>query len=527
MRKLVVGGLVALGLVSFGLVGVGTANAADADRASTLRAQAHALGLDGKCEQALPILDQAASLDASDQRANALAAQCLMRLGRYAEAEARLAGPLAADSVPSRARLDLVAIRYHAKNIEGAAEALEAARPHHAGDAEFQLYDGMIRLDRGDHQGAARELQRARRNGGDSVEPAASFHEALAWAHARDGEKEREALRRVTAMDPNSIWAERANQRLSGGGTSRASGDLDSWFDVTVGGEWDDNVILRGNGIGSFFSPGTIRDDADARIVWSTRYGREMFSTRNWSGGFGVQYTGTSHHELKQYDQHYPSGTLWVNRRINEQLVAQLQVDGGYSWVDNKSFVQDSSVTPSLYYTWKNGQQTTLFGRGYWNNFMFNPVAPMNAASAREVDRDENGLALGLSHSVPVEGIRGSVNAGYIFYRNEADGREWDYIAHQPFVGMQSAVTDRTSLSGQLTYAYRHHDRRSRYDLTATSDTQDRRESDIGAAVTIDHAITDQLTGSMRYRYNDNGSNVRLFDYNRGIAGAYLTYKFF
>ena len=132
MCKLVVRGLVALTLV-FGLVGVGTAIAADADRASTLRAQAHALGLEGKCDQALPILDQAASLDASDQRANALAAQCLMRLGRYAEAEAKLAGPLAADPVPSRARLDLVAIRYHANKIKGAAEALEAARPHHAG----------------------------------------------------------------------------------------------------------------------------------------------------------------------------------------------------------------------------------------------------------------------------------------------------------------------------------------------------------------------------------------------------------
>ena len=42
MRALVAGGLIALAWAS-----VGTAIAADPDRASVLRAQAHALGLDG------------------------------------------------------------------------------------------------------------------------------------------------------------------------------------------------------------------------------------------------------------------------------------------------------------------------------------------------------------------------------------------------------------------------------------------------------------------------------------------------
>ena len=37
----------------------------------------------------------------------------------------------------------------------------------------------MILLDRGQYEDAARELQRARQNGADSVEPVASFHEAL------------------------------------------------------------------------------------------------------------------------------------------------------------------------------------------------------------------------------------------------------------------------------------------------------------------------------------------------------------
>ena len=520
MRALVAGGLIALAWAS-----VGTAIAADPDRASVLRAQAHALGLDGKYEQALPLLDQAVTLDPDDQRANALIVKCLMRLERYEEAEARLAGPLAADPIPGQARLDLVAIRYHARDIKGAAEALEAARPYHASEPEFQLYDGMILLDRGQYEDAARELQRSRQNGSGSVEPVASFHEALAWAHAREGEKEREALRRVTAIDPNSVWAERASRRLDGRGTSRVSGDLDSWFDITVGGEWDDNVILRGDGLGAIVSPMGIADDEDARLVWSARYGREMFRTNDWSGGFGVRYTGTSHRHLKQYDQHYPTGTFWINRRINEQLVAQIQVNGGYGWINNKSFVQDYSVTPSLYYTWKNGQQTTLFGRGYWNNFMFNPFATPLSASARDVDRDEQGGAVGLAHTVPVQSLRGSVNAGYVFYRNEADGREWDYIAHQPFVVIDSAITDRTSVSAQVSWAYRHHDRRSRYDLVA--DTQDRRESDVAGVVTLDHALSDQLTGTLRYRYNNHGSSSRVFDYDRSVVGAYLTYKFF
>ena len=107
------------------------------------------LAQQGKCAEAIPLLERALAADPREAKAGVLLARCQILGKDYAAAETTLSEALRRDPGQADAQLELAIARYHQENFAGARSALDAARPSLSGDARFQLYDGLVLLREG------------------------------------------------------------------------------------------------------------------------------------------------------------------------------------------------------------------------------------------------------------------------------------------------------------------------------------------------------------------------------------------
>lgn len=529
----------------FALTGMALAD--PSPKADVLRVRGELLASQGRCEDALPVFDAATEANPADGRAATLAGRCLIRLRRYKEAAERLSAAVAAQESPERAQLDLVTARYHAGDAAGAAEALEAARPVHGSDPEFALYEGMMLLEAGRARESAEALARAQQGGDDSITTVASFYEGVAWSRARDAERAERAFARVRARDVDGPWS-----RLLSSALRRPTGD-ERWLYVSVGGEWDTNVPLRGDDVilpgelaNGSATTSDLSEEEGFRFVWALNGGLELFRNRDWSGGVALRYTGSAHtdqdHDQDLFDTHFPVVSFWVDRALSESLVAQVQYDTGYAWVDSEPFLFPHTFTTALHQSWDNGQKTRVFARGYDRDYKFEgpvDVAPTvgldengnDLNEARDRERDSVGINLGLAHDVPLDALASSLTLGYVFHANEAKGEEYDYRAHELRAATRTELPAGFAIELAGGYTYKPHENRSTFpNLPVVASPyrlsgEKRRDRIWRGQIVVEKDLSDTLTAGARYRYTRHGSNVDAFDYSRAIAGAYVTLK--
>src|SRR5262249_28953275 len=239
------------------------------DESDVLRARGARLAAQGKCDEALPLFQQALAADPREARSALLAGRCLIAEKKYAEAEQSLAEATRRDPELQEVPLEVAIARYHQENYAGARQALEVARPSSSGDARFELYDGLVLLQEGKRDEGIAALERARKADPSLVEPTASYFEGLALQNQGARSQARDAMDRVVASDPTGRWGAAARTRLDQWTRTRTH-PRDYWASITVGAESDSNVVLRGNGVEL---PQEIKDEADMRTFWQANAG--------------------------------------------------------------------------------------------------------------------------------------------------------------------------------------------------------------------------------------------------------------
>jgi tetratricopeptide (TPR) repeat protein len=491
------------------------------DRSEVLRARAERLIAQDDCDGAVPLLRRALEVDPSDASAGMLAGRCLVSLRRYDEAEQVLTDTRRRSPDLRGLELQLAIARYHRENIEGARQALDAARPTSAGDAAFELYDALVRLAEGDRVSALQAFGRARAADPRRVDPIASYYEGITWANEGDRRQARAALQRVADQDPNGPWGQEAQRHLE----EMAGGWQNAWFaSVTLGAEIDDNVVLGGEDV---VIPAEIGDDDDERLIWRAVAGSEFYRTADWSMGLMLSYGGSAHRDLNEFDVHTPLGTLWIDRRITESLTAHLQYDGGHYLVDDDSFLVPHIVTPALYYAWGNGQHTRLFSRFYWYDYRFPRVDPDPVVEDVR-NRSGHGIATGFEHSVGLDTLSSTIRGGLTFDRYSSRGGEYTHRRHTAHVSSETDLPWELILSLYGSYSYAPYSHATTFiDPSATSLEGKTRRDDVWVfQAALQRPITDHVLGSLRYRVVENDSNVDVFDYDRNIFGAYITVHF-
>ena len=543
-------------------IGTGFAGAASAENEGSSRVVEEAIAdaNAGRCDEAFSALAGSGELES---RARLLVAQCQIRAGRYPEAlneldRIRGASDLTATQVGDVELYRAVAF-YHLERYAEASAALGRADGLSEEEAQLALYSGLIALRNGDNDRAAPALETAARLSPAVTEPVASYYAGLAWQGSAERLKARAAFKRVVEIDGDGPWGKEAAKMLE------ASAPYPFYVHMSVGIESDDNVQLRG-GVTQFGPAGTTLvatdGEKDWRGVWRVNAGVQLFEAQDWSGGITGGYSGTAHHDLDDFDTHYPTIGAYLAHRFDPNTTGQVRYQYGFAWVDEEKFIQSQVINVSLAHNWAKVGTTLLSTDLLWTDLRFRlleipdapvpPIAggctgapstgcgPSGVREDRERDRDGIGFGIGVSHNYPLSVPDAldrvfkevDLSGGYRFVFFDSDGTEWKYMAHVFDVGLDVELPLGFRASTHVLYEFRDFAHPSTFpdrevaDVPYALSSADREEHEIRIVSEIEKDLTEHLSVSARWSYVDSESNRRVYDYTRHIVGGYLNFRF-
>jgi tetratricopeptide (TPR) repeat protein len=475
----------------------------------------------GDCERAL---ERASELASNDARGRLLAGQCALRLARYPEAAELLAQAHSADPSLSGVNLYLGMTRYHLEDYPAARESFAAARVTGRETALLDFYSGLLQLHDDETRQAALSFERASATGPELVDPAASYYAALSWQALKESGAMDVALARVIASDPNGPWAKQARVMISRE-EQRRDPRSKRWVSITAGFEYDSNVVLRGAGIAL---PGDISDEEDIRGVWSGTAGAELFEKGKWSGGLSAAYAGNAHQDLKEFNQHYPTVSGWVDYQHSTKTHSRVRADFGYGWIDKNPFLLTTGLTGSVEHAWQDAGTTRCDAAVFYNDFKFDTRVgsfPPSPIAEGYLDRDGVQLRFGCEQDRGFWNGRILLIGSYHFLNYWADGGEWDHYSNLFTLGFRAQLPWRVRLDARGLYDRRDFRNLSFYAIPAFSPPT-RVDNAAGFRGELSRPLSRWMVLSARYEYVDTNSNIEVFNYQRHVAGVYATLTF-
>jgi hypothetical protein len=382
------------------------------------------------------------------------------------------------------------------------------------------------------------------------MDPLASYYAGLAWERARDRERAEDALRRVEEQAPGSDWAQQAALALDRLGEPYQK---HWWTDIVAGVAYDDNVVLQGDNV---VLPEEISNERDGVVFWSLEGGYEFLRNPNWSLGAVAGYMGNAYFDLNEFNTQYPNISLWVDRRLDDASFVRLKPFFGYVWRDADSYL--GAVGGNLaYFRRYDSSYGRLYGEVLYDDYLYSIPDDGNIAAVIEAgggtldpavvdallagnerlkrvrDRDGVQYEIGYEHVVEV-GERTEVTAGTDFYHYEAQGDEWTHRHVGVWLGLRRDLVWKLSLDVVADYAYEPYRKASSFLYSVPKALSpelmglgpDRRDNIWGVSVLLERPILSWLKASLSWRYQDNDSNTDVFDYDRHIAGGFLTASF-
>ncbi len=517
------GALAAAALAALGLAQPARA----AEEGAVLLLRAEQLAAEGSCGEALPVAQEARRVDPQLARAALLEGECELREQEYARALAPLEDARQLDPRLSRATLYLGISHYRLGDFDAAERELARAALLLPESAEVHLYRALLQLERSEAEAALASLERARSLDPDKVAPAASYFAGRAWQVAKDREQAERALVDVIENHPETQWAAEAARALED--SEARYRRRSAWSRMSLGMEYDDNVMLRGTGV---VLPTDISNAEGSRGFWSSHSGVELFRGRDWASGVVSGYYGNANvdDDLRAFDTHYPTASVWLDRLIDERSYFRIQPNFGYAFVDYDPFLLEFGTTQALHHAFSEAGHGRLFFSFQSRDYQF------KVSEARD-DRDGLDYIVGYDHVYyPIDGteLRGSIGANYY----DSDRGEYTHVAPTAGVGLRQELP--FELTVDLDFSYRH----ERYQNVSGFSPPDlatrRRDHVYLLGATLERPINDYLTFSARYRFQNDDSNVRSrqgndtcppsctrpFDYARNVIGAFVTVEF-
>ena len=525
------------------VAGVAALPAIAAEEAAVLRQRAEQLAAADRCEEALPRAQRARELDPRDARAVLIEGRCLLRLGKYREALAPLGAARELDPKLPGISADLAQAHYHLDEIDAASAELDRAERENPNDARTQLYRGLVLSRQAKQQDAAVAFDRA-----SALDPGlsgvAGLYAGRSWASAQEREKARAALERARAADPDSEWGRTAQRELE---VLDAPYQRHVWAKLRAGVEHDSNVTLQNDDLP--FSTSQVSDfpdlrhadeQEDTRAVFEAEAGLEFLRDEEQSAGGAVGYNGNAHDNVHQLDLQYPWLTFWYERRLSEDTSLRLQPFGGYAWLETDPFVIHGGATASLLHRFTDRISGQLYSRVNVNDFLYrirpDPVIevvagiPVSEQVRRFRNRDGVESETGIEGRFSLVPGSTSLRAGTAYQRYWAEGRDWDRDGSRSWLGVTQALPLRFLLDVSGSFTYYAYDHRSSYDdrffdpgRYLDGGGPKRRDRIWDAQAELSYPLTSWLEISARGQYTESESNTEVFDYDRWIAGGYLT----
>jgi tetratricopeptide (TPR) repeat protein len=455
-----------------------------------------------RLDEARALFEKVLALEPDDTVTIHYLALIAQKQGDAARARELIERGLALDPEDPDLLLDLAIVQLEAGSVPEARATLERVLAKRPDDGRAQLFAGIAAYRAGAYADAKPHLERA-----VAIDPALSLHAryytGLSEAFLGNLPGATGAFDDVEAQSPQHPLAQSA-QRLRDE-IQQPEPERPWTFSLSAGGEWDSNPLVSGE---------TVPRDDDYRGVWRARG-----SYRLWDrGGFSVNAGGEGYWSIHADEDVVDLQTYLSFVNLGYDLgpvTLGLGYDFLYTFFDfDDPFRRLNRLTPSVAVRESDWGLTQIYYQ--FQDFEFFP-----GVQDPSLDADGQEHLVGIGQYVFLPAPVSYVRFGALGDFQETDGSEFEYKAYELFAGTSITLP----FSSQFDVLYRFADRY--YDANSFFPPNQEQESTIHR-VTLEliKSVTPHIDVSVAGSLTFRDSNIPVFDYNRYIAGGYVTYRF-
>jgi tetratricopeptide (TPR) repeat protein len=398
--------------------------------------------------------------------------------------------------------MDLGVLQLEAGNLAEARASFDRVLAVRPDDARAHLFAGIAAYRAAAYSESLPHLERA-----VALDPAlalqARYYTGLSEAFLGDLQSAEGAFADVEGLSPQHPLARSADRLRD---QIRAPEPERPWqLALSAGGEYDSNPRIAGD---------TVPRDDDFRGVWRARGSYRVLDADGFSLTTGAEGYWSIHHEEDAVDLQTYRGYATASQVLGP-LTLGLGYDFYYTFLAfDDPYLMLNRVTPSLSLRQRDVGLTQLYYQ--YQNLEFYPNSTTPA-----LNRDGNEHFVGLTQYLflpaPVSYLRFGALGNFMNTR----GTEYQFDGYELFAGGSLALP----FAVQLDTLYRFARTYYAYPSTFPPNSK-RRERFHRVSIELTKAVTEHvdlsIAGSLGFRH----SNIPVFDYNRYVGGAYVTYRF-
>ncbi len=403
------------------------------------------------------------------------------------------------------ARLDLGVLYYQLGKDQQAMEAFKAVEKIDPGRARVHYYQGLILRRTGSAKASRAKLEKAVSLDA-SLAGAIRFQSAISHYESGAFDSAKAAFKDVLSLSPNQDLAETARGFINKIDTA-AAGQKPWAFSMSLGFQYDDNVVLDSVGFSQ-------KDDFVALVYLQGKY--EWLKKDHWRSDveysfYQNQYFENSLTDFNIQDQHLSLGAY---RQLGMNEVGLLYTFQ-YATLDYKGYMMAHSIGPQFRWMHSELHFTEIDYRYGMKDFDNLNRFPSN--DARDVDTHQ----LGVAHT-HLFGEKGKAYWGYRFEKEDAGSTpsedDWTYDGHEIKLGLVIPPWRQWGLSLEASAARRDYSNSNEQEVGTS-----REDDDLLFVAVLSHPMTEHTQISAQYLYQQNDSNIAIYDYDRNIIGLIVT----
>ncbi|MFQ5589424.1 MAG: tetratricopeptide repeat protein [Nitrospiria bacterium] len=439
------------------------------------------------------------------------------RAMRNAKAETHFLKALSVDRTFIPAQFDLGVLYFQIRKDEPAMKAFKVVEAIDPGRARVHYYQGLILRRNGKAREADAKLKKAVKLDPD-LGVVVSFQSGVAQYEAGALDSAKSEFQQALDLAPKGEYAGPALDFIKKI-ESESGDDKKPWRIITsFGFQYDDNVVLDPGGVS--LPPGiTQKDDVLGVFYLKGRY--EWLKRNLWRGALEYRFFQNLHTEGGLDDLNIQDHQLILSgRRQVGQHELSLAYEFQYVTLGGDGYMIRHEIGPRFAMKHQENRFSEFIYA--YGNKDFDDIQPLFSGNS---DRDVDAHRLAVNHIV-LFGEKGHYFAGYQYEMEDAGSNpaedDWGYHGHRINFGftLPPWKTLIFSFEGELV-------RRDYKDPNESAVPKVKREDDdvlfIGM---VSKPLTEMMTLSGQYLFQNNSSNVPVYDYQRNIVGLIVTASF-
>jgi Tfp pilus assembly protein PilF len=285
------------------------------------------------------------------------------------------------------------------------------------------------------------------------------------------------------------------------------------WYlNLTAGSSWDTNVLSAGDDL---ILPTGVSNQRDLRGDFSAAGGYRPFKNSKSEIWVDVNGSATLQEKLSSYNTQTLGATIRGVYTPTKRILAGMRVGYNYTWTDMDRYSGVFSLVPSFSYLLTDWARST-FGYFYERSRFYTQLTD------NRLNRD--GYTNGLSFSQALE-IPGTQLYFLGFLKQswtQARGSDYDYWSFNTGLSASHPLPLDSRISVGCAWKFNDYYKES----SRSPQNVEREDNQWRLNASLSKKFTDNISAFVAFSWTDNESNESIFEYEREIYSAGITYAF-